>query len=157
MKYEKFRNFKNFTIDNFEDEKRSRLNKWLTDYQSRLIYEYENRNTIKSIIDKKNIFDIPISRNAHNNLLSKNLDYKNVTDFHLIKKSYMNRLNPKFILRNHIAQRAIEKAEQGKDEELWKVFKIMTTPFDEHDDIIFEGEYDTSTILAYNICVSCSS
>jgi uncharacterized protein YdiU (UPF0061 family) len=69
----------------------------------------------------------------------------------------MNSLNPKFILRNHIAQRAIEKAEQGQYEELCNIFKIMTTPFDEHDDITFENDFDTSTLLAYNICVSCSS
>ena len=157
MKYKNFENFKNLNKENFEDEKKSRLNKWLTNYQTRLKYEYENRNSSKSIIPEKNIFNIPLSKYAHNNLLTKHLDYKTTTDFHSTKKSYMNSLNPKFILRNHIAQRAIEKAEQGQYEELWRIFKIMTTPFDEHSDIPFETEYDTSTLLAYNICVSCSS
>jgi uncharacterized protein YdiU (UPF0061 family) len=157
MKYEKFTNFKNLTKDNFEDEKKSRLNIWLTNYQGRLKFEYENRSNVESKINKKNIFDVPLSKYAHNNIIPKYLDYNNTNDFHSTKKIYMNSINPKFILRNHIAQRVIEKAEQGNYKELWKVFKIMTTPFDEHNDITFEGDFDTSSLLAYNICVSCSS
>jgi uncharacterized protein YdiU (UPF0061 family) len=157
LKFDKFNNLKSMTKDNYEDIKKTRLAKWLTSYQERLKYEYENRNNLKSNIPEKSIFNIPLSKYAHNMIIHKNLDYSSTTDFHSAKKSFMNSINPKFILRNHVAQRAIEKAENGNYEELWKIFKIMTSPFDEHSDILFEGEYDTSTEHAYNICVSCSS
>lgn len=157
LKYENYNNLKNMKKEDFEDQKKTRLNQWLHSYQERLKYEYENRNNIKSQIPEKSIFDIPLSKYAHNMIVQKHLDYRNSTDFQTTKKSFMNSINPKFILRNHIAQRAIEKAESGDYEELWKIFKIMISPYDEHSDIQFEGEYDTSTLLAYNICVSCSS
>jgi len=47
------------------------------------------------------------------------------------RKLNMNRVNPKYVLRNHLAQVAIEKA-QGKDfSELAKLLHILESPFDE--------------------------
>ncbi|RWS31160.1 selenoprotein O-like isoform X1 [Leptotrombidium deliense] len=47
----------------------------------------------------------------------------------------MNSNNPRFILRNHIAQRAIEKAELGDFSEVWRVLKILENPYAENIDI----------------------
>jgi uncharacterized protein YdiU (UPF0061 family) len=67
----------------------------------------------------------------------------------------MNLVNPKFILRNHLAQTAIEKA-QGKDfSEITKLLKILSKPFDE------QTEYESYSMAPppnlQAVEVSCSS
>ncbi|RDE24222.1 YdiU family protein [Motiliproteus coralliicola] len=63
--------------------------------------------------------------------------------------------NPKFILRNHLAQQAIEKAEQGDNTELERMTHLLQRPFDEHPR--FEQYAAPSPDWAKSICVSCSS
>lgn len=43
----------------------------------------------------------------------------------------MNQMNPKFILRNHLAQRAIEMAEQDDFSEVNRLQRILRRPFDD--------------------------
>lgn len=43
----------------------------------------------------------------------------------------MDRVNPKFVLRNYLAQQAIEQAEQGDFSMIEKLQKILTHPYDE--------------------------
>ena len=43
----------------------------------------------------------------------------------------MNKNNPKFILRNYLLQRAIEKAERGNYSEVQRLLDLSKTPFDE--------------------------
>jgi uncharacterized protein YdiU (UPF0061 family) len=43
----------------------------------------------------------------------------------------MNAVNPKFVLRNHLAQNAIEAAQQGDFEETMRLLKVLEHPFDE--------------------------
>jgi len=50
----------------------------------------------------------------------------------------MNQSNPKFILRNYIAQRAIERAEKGDYSEVRRLLGVLEHPFDEKEH--FEGE-----------------
>jgi uncharacterized protein YdiU (UPF0061 family) len=47
------------------------------------------------------------------------------------RASLMNRANPKFILRNHLAQRAIEMAQQDDFSEVNRLQRILSRPFDE--------------------------
>ncbi|PMH41881.1 hypothetical protein BCU68_14900 [Vibrio sp. 10N.286.49.B3] len=47
----------------------------------------------------------------------------------------MRKVNPKFILRNYLAQQAIEKAELGDYSEVEVLTKLLATPFDEHEDL----------------------
>jgi uncharacterized protein YdiU (UPF0061 family) len=49
----------------------------------------------------------------------------------------MDAVNPKYILRNHLAQIAIEKAQQNDFAEIATLLKILATPFDE------QKEYDS--------------
>ncbi len=45
----------------------------------------------------------------------------------------MNRVNPKYVLRNHLAQQAIEAAEQGDFSELQKLQAILQNPYAEQE------------------------
>ncbi|AZL16252.1 protein adenylyltransferase SelO [Rickettsiales endosymbiont of Stachyamoeba lipophora] len=73
-----------------------------------------------------------------------------------VRKEQMNQINPKFILRNWIAEEAIRAAEDKKDYTIINtILKIMHNPFDEHK----EYEYYASTAPKHlqNLSISCSS
>jgi uncharacterized protein YdiU (UPF0061 family) len=44
----------------------------------------------------------------------------------------MNRVNPKFVLRNYVAQLAIDRAEQGDGSVVQELLEVLQRPFDEH-------------------------
>jgi serine/tyrosine/threonine adenylyltransferase len=44
----------------------------------------------------------------------------------------MHRVNPKFVLRNYVAQLAIERAEQGDGSVVQELLEVLQRPFDEH-------------------------
>lgn len=67
----------------------------------------------------------------------------------------MNRINPKFVLRNHMAQIAIERAQKKDFSEVTKLHTILTKPYDdqpEYDSYSFAPPPHTAPIE-----VSCSS
>ncbi|NIP38854.1 MAG: YdiU family protein [Candidatus Dadabacteria bacterium] len=71
------------------------------------------------------------------------------------RKKLMNSVNPKYILRNYIAQIAIEKAQQGDYTEISKVYKILRSPFSEQPE---HGEYSKPAPDKYrNLSLSCSA
>ena len=49
------------------------------------------------------------------------------------RKKKMNAVNPKYILRNHLAQAAIEKAQQQDFSEVAKLLSVLERPFDEQE------------------------
>jgi hypothetical protein len=63
--------------------------------------------------------------------------------------------NPKYILRNYLAQLAIEKAEQGDYAEIEQLLTVLRAPFDEHPQLAHYAEPPPA--WADNIQVSCSS
>ena len=67
----------------------------------------------------------------------------------------MNNTNPKFILRNYMAQEVIEAAEESNYLELETRIKIITNPFEEHED--FQSLAERSPEWAKDIEISCSS
>ena len=67
----------------------------------------------------------------------------------------MNRVNPKYILRNHLAQTAIERAQQGDCNELQRLQSLLERPFDEQPDS--ESYADPPPAWAEQVEVSCSS
>jgi uncharacterized protein YdiU (UPF0061 family) len=67
----------------------------------------------------------------------------------------MNRVNPKFVLRNHLAQAAIEKAQQKDFSEVKRLHQILQRPFDEQPE--HEAYADLPPDWAASISVSCSS
>jgi uncharacterized protein YdiU (UPF0061 family) len=69
----------------------------------------------------------------------------------------MNRVNPKYVLRNHLAEVAIREAQAGEFTELHRLQKVLQRPFDE------QGEDDAQRYASFppdwaqTIEVSCSS
>jgi uncharacterized protein YdiU (UPF0061 family) len=49
----------------------------------------------------------------------------------VIRREHMNRVNPKFVLRNYVAQLAIERAEQGDPSVVVELLDVLRRPFDE--------------------------
>ena len=71
------------------------------------------------------------------------------------KKELMDRINPKYILRNHLAQVAIEKAQQDDFSEVATLLKILSNPFDEQENL--EAYSEPPPLSMLKIEVSCSS
>ena len=71
------------------------------------------------------------------------------------RRSAMRATNPKYILRTHLAQIAIEKAEHGDDSEIDRLLNILRSPFDAHPD--WEQYARPAPDSVDHIQVSCSS
>ncbi|MBN7820807.1 protein adenylyltransferase SelO [Bowmanella yangjiangensis] len=50
---------------------------------------------------------------------------------HQLRHQQMQAANPKYVLRNYLAQQAIEQAEQGDFSEFERLFTVLSAPFDE--------------------------
>ena len=67
----------------------------------------------------------------------------------------MNRVNPKYVLRNHLAQAAIERAQEGDFSETQRLMKVLERPFDEQPE---NAAYAAQPPAGANLIeVSCSS
>jgi uncharacterized protein YdiU (UPF0061 family) len=67
----------------------------------------------------------------------------------------MRRANPKFVLRNHLAQTAIERAMQGDFGETERLLRVLEHPFDEQPE--HEADAGFPPDWASQLEVSCSS
>jgi len=68
----------------------------------------------------------------------------------------MKQINPKFILRNYMAEIAIRKAEDEKDySKIDQLLSLLQSPFDEHPELEHYAGFPPD--WANNIAVSCSS
>lgn len=71
------------------------------------------------------------------------------------RQELMNGINPKYILRNHLAQKAIEQAQQDDFSELEKLHQILSKPFDEQ--AAFADYSQPPPLNMQRLAVSCSS
>ncbi|MEM7206303.1 MAG: YdiU family protein [Pseudomonadota bacterium] len=72
------------------------------------------------------------------------------------REKRMRRLNPKYVLRNFMAETAIRKAEDEQDySEIDRLMNLLATPFDEHPDM--EHYAGAVPDWATGLSVSCSS
>ncbi|MEY4496044.1 MAG: hypothetical protein RL744_1108 [Pseudomonadota bacterium] len=71
------------------------------------------------------------------------------------RKNLMDRVNPKYILRNHLTQIAIEKAQQDDFSEVRTLFQILSNPFDEQH--VFNDYSKPPPLDMQRVSVSCSS
>jgi uncharacterized protein YdiU (UPF0061 family) len=67
----------------------------------------------------------------------------------------MRKVNPKYVLRNYLAQTAIERAQNGDFSEVGKLLDILSTPFDEQPE--HDAYADLPPDWAEHLEVSCSS
>ena len=67
----------------------------------------------------------------------------------------MNRVNPKYVLRNHLAQAAIERAMDGDDTEIDTLMQLLSRPYDEQPDR--ERYADAPPDELRHLEISCSS
>ncbi|MGL5603082.1 MAG: protein adenylyltransferase SelO, partial [Silvania sp.] len=79
------------------------------------------------------------------------LAQENVADD--VRQAQMNAVNPAMVLRNWLAQRAIDRAENGDYAELHRLHEVLRTPFVERDDDYVSRPPDWGKRLE----VSCSS
>jgi uncharacterized protein YdiU (UPF0061 family) len=68
---------------------------------------------------------------------------------------FMNSVNPKYILRNYLAQIAIDRAEAGDYAEIEKLRLLLRRPFDEQPD--HERYADLPPDWGRHLEISCSS
>ncbi len=71
------------------------------------------------------------------------------------RQSAMLRANPKFVLRNYLAETAIRAAHEGRPEVLAQLQEVLATPFDEHPGA--EAWAAAPPDWAETLAVSCSS
>ena len=67
----------------------------------------------------------------------------------------MRAVNPKFVLRNHLAEQAIRRAQQKDFSEVERLHRLLQTPFDEHPGC--DANADFPPDWASSIEISCSS
>ena len=67
----------------------------------------------------------------------------------------MLKSNPKFVLRNHLCETAIQAAKLGDNSEVQVLLKLLGSPYDEHPG--FEAYADHPPHWAQSISISCSS
>jgi uncharacterized protein YdiU (UPF0061 family) len=67
----------------------------------------------------------------------------------------MLRSNPKFVLRNHLAEIAIRQAQSGDFSDMDTLHNLLKSPFDEHPG--FEAYADLPPDWASQLEISCSS
>lgn len=67
----------------------------------------------------------------------------------------MLRANPKFVLRNHLAEQAIRRAQAGDFSEIDLLLRLLSDPFDEHPG--YDAYADFPPDWASSLSISCSS
>jgi uncharacterized protein YdiU (UPF0061 family) len=126
-----------------QKDKRDYTNSW------RLLSNYDGSNDA-SIIDHF------IDRAAASKWLEK---YKHrlllEKDDTQVRLQKMKAVNPKYILRNYLAQQAIQAAETGDNSEVETLFEILKHPFDELPE--FEQYAQTPPDWSKDLSISCSS
>jgi uncharacterized protein YdiU (UPF0061 family) len=71
------------------------------------------------------------------------------------RRSRMERANPKYVLRNYLAQTAIARAQEGDFSEVNRLLRVLSRPFDEHPE--HEDCAAPPPAWGKHLAVSCSS
>jgi len=106
--------------------------------------------------EKSDILDICINRAPMESWLeryTKRLEIESLSEAERHKK--MLALNPKYILKNHILQEAIEKAQEHDFSMVNELLKVALSPFEEYPEL--EHLCKPTPMASKNIKLSCSS
>jgi serine/tyrosine/threonine adenylyltransferase len=103
--------------------------------------------TIRDVFVDRDAFDAWAAR-YRERLAAENCD-------DAARAARMNRVNPKFVLRNHLAQAAIERAQAGDFSEVQRLLQVLEHPFDEQPEHAADADFPPA--WAQQIEVSCSS
>lgn len=106
-----------------------------------------NNNAIRDIFIQRDLFDLWSEK--YQQRLSQETDND---EQRAIK---MKQVNPKYILRNYMAEIAINKAEENDYSEIERLFNLLQNPFDEQPDNESYAAFPPD--WAQKISVSCSS
>ena len=109
--------------------------------------ETSKNTAIRDIFIQRDVFDL-WAKNYQARLLKEDDN-----DEHRAIK--MKKINPKYILRNHMAEVAIKKAEQKDYSEIDRLFKLLQNPFDEQPENETYAGHPPE--WSQEISVSCSS
>lgn len=74
-----------------------------------------------------------------------------------IRRTRMHKVNPRYVLRNWIAQEAISAAEKDNFSVINKIHEILKNPFEEQEEAEYSGYADPPPQWAASLKVSCSS
>ena len=116
----------------------------LCDFDSK---DIGNNNAIRDIFVQRDLFDLWAE--SYQQRLNKE---ENNDEQRAVK---MKQVNPKYILRNYMAEAAIKKAEQKDYSEIERLFNLLQHPFDEQPENENYAGYPPE--WAQKISVSCSS
>ena len=85
--------------------------------------------------------------------------YENIREFQDTDAldAEMAKANPHYILRNHMAQKAIELAEQNDFSEVDRLFKLLTHPFNRQPELEHQADLAPLPTDVPEVMVSCSS
>jgi serine/tyrosine/threonine adenylyltransferase len=133
----------------------------LENYQEIFLKEYHQLMAAKLGFER---VDEDVKKEIYQTLNELEKEKKDYTQFFynltintsdLQKRSLMKANNPKFILRNHLLQVAIKKAENGDFSEIKKLQEITSQPFETQ--LEFEEYSALPPSWAKDLCISCSS
>ena len=111
------------------------------------IDDFESNQSIRDLFVNRLAFDDWSVQYRKRLTLEKSIDAE--------RKKRMDLVNPKYILRNYLAQIAIDKAEKGDFTEVNTLLKILENPFDEQDEYASYAKLPPD--WAAELSVSCSS
>jgi uncharacterized protein YdiU (UPF0061 family) len=104
---------------------------------------------VRDLFIDREAFDLWASRYAGRLRLEASVDADRATA--------MNRVNPKFVLRNHLAETAIRKTQAGDFTEVDRLLTVLRNPCDEQDAAASDAYAGFPPDWAQSIEVSCSS
>ncbi len=105
---------------------------------------------------KQELIDLFVDRNKAQEWLESYLKRCELEADSLIERcTKMRSVNPKYILRNYLAQQAIEKAQEGDFCEIDNLLSVLQNPYEEHPDLQYYANLPPQ--WGKKMVISCSS
>ena len=106
-----------------------------------------NNDVVRDMFIQREAFDAWAARYSTRLLAEASVDSD--------RAGHLNRVNPKFVLRNHLAETAIDRARTGDFSEVQRLHQVLQRPFDEQPE--HEADAGFPPAWARQLEISCSS